>query len=64
MLSTWTQPNFCCLTEQLTPHKNDKIKDFIQVDSTFKLVLETTCIKRIPALRDHCFDRTTVLKST
>ena len=31
---------------------------------TVKPVLETTCIKRPPALRDHCCDRTTLLKST
>ena len=31
--------------------------------NTVKPVLETTCIKRPPALRDHCSDTTTV-KST
>ena len=32
--------------------------------NTVKPVLETTCIKRTPALRDHCSDTATVLKST
>ena len=31
--------------------------------TTVKPVLETTCIKRPPALRDHCSDTTTLLKS-
>ena len=31
---------------------------------TVKPVLETTCIKRPPALRDHLSDATTLLKST
>ena len=31
---------------------------------TVKPVLETTCIKRPPALRDHCSDTTTLFKST
>ena len=31
---------------------------------TVKPVFETTCIKRPPALRDHCFDRTACCKST
>ena len=30
---------------------------------TVKPVLETTCIKRPYALRDHCSDTTTLLKS-
>ena len=30
--------------------------------STVKPLLETTCIKRPPALRDHCSDTTTLLK--
>ena len=30
---------------------------------TIKPVLETTCIRRPPALRDHCSDTTTLLKS-
>ena len=29
-----------------------------------KPTLETTCIKRSPALRDHCFDAATLLNST
>ena len=33
-------------------------------ECTVKPVLETTCIKRPPALRDHCSDTTTVLKLT
>ena len=32
--------------------------------STVKPVLETTCIKRTPALRDHCSDTATLLEST
>ena len=32
--------------------------------TTVKLVLETTCIKRPPALIDHCSDKRTLLKST
>ena len=31
---------------------------------TVKSVLETTCIEKPPALRDHCFDTTTLLKAT
>ena len=31
--------------------------------NTVKPVLETTCIKRPPALRDHCSDTTTLLKA-
>ena len=31
---------------------------------TVKPVLETTCIKIPPALRDHCSDTPTLLKST
>ena len=31
---------------------------------TVKPVLETTCIKRPPALRDHCSDIKALLKST
>ena len=31
--------------------------------ATVKPLLETTCIKRLPALRDHCSDTTTLLKS-
>ena len=31
---------------------------------TVKPVLKTTCIKRPPALRDHCSDTTTLLEST
>ena len=27
-------------------------------------LLETTCVKRPPALRDHCYDTATLLKST
>ena len=34
-----------------------------QID-TGKPVLETTCIKRPPALRDHCSDTATLLNST
>ena len=33
------------------------------IENTVKSVLETTCIKRLPASRDHCSD-TTLLKST
>ena len=32
--------------------------------NTVKPVLETTCIKRPPALRDHLSDTATLLKST
>ena len=32
--------------------------------STVKPGLEITCVKRPPALRDHCSDTTTLLKST
>ena len=32
--------------------------------NTIKPVLETICIKRLPALRDHCSDTATLLKST
>ena len=31
---------------------------------TVKPVLDTTCIKRPPALRDHCSDTITLLKAT
>ena len=31
--------------------------------NTVKLVLETTCIKGPPALRDHCSDTSTLLKN-
>ena len=31
---------------------------------TVKPVLDTTCIKRPPDLRDHCSDTTTLHKST
>ena len=30
---------------------------------TVKPVLETTCIKRPPALKDHCSNKATLLKS-
>ena len=33
-------------------------------ESTVKPVLETTCIRRPPALRDQCSDTTSLLKST
>ena len=32
--------------------------------NTVNAVLETTCIKRPPALRDYCPDTTTLLKAT
>ena len=40
------------------PHSNSSIA------GTVKPVLETTCIKRPSALRDHCSDTATLLKST
>ena len=43
-----------CLTLQICIRTGCKVKP----------VLETTCIKRPPALRDHCSDTTTILKST
>ena len=36
---------------------------FARKKTTVKPVLETPCIKRPPALRDHCSDTTTLLKS-
>ena len=32
--------------------------------NTVKFVIETTCIKRPPALKDQCSDTTTLLKVT
>ena len=34
------------------------------LQSTVKPMFETTCIKRLPALRDHSCDTTTLLKAT
>ena len=41
-------------------HKH--VEKSILFPNTVKPVLETTCIKRPPALRDHCSDTTTLLK--
>ena len=36
----------------------------LKIYNAAKSLSETTCIKRPPALRDHCSDTTALLKST
>ena len=50
--------------ENITRGKKCCLPTFSLSNSTVKLVLETTYIKRPPALRDYCSDTKTLLKST
>ena len=43
---------------------NIELRKVTENQSTVKPVLENTCIKRPPAVRDYCSDTTTLLKLT
>ena len=46
-----------------SPLNTGKLIWYFLICNTVKPVLETSCIKQYPALRDHCSDTTFLLKS-
>ena len=64
MLSIWTSLKICCLvkSEEVNSACLRSWLPPVIKHNAVKPVLVTTCIKRPPALRDHCSDTTTCLR--